>query len=112
VACGSCGGNGVNGWTGCSQARNDHAADVGVLAIDHYLIVNFCKVNGIITSVGVVAHGCDVRGVGSCTAGASSGTSGGVGSGWATFTGHAQWVVYPAFFVSNDDAVDVTIGPG
>jgi hypothetical protein len=110
VACGSCGG-GSTGWTGCSQVSNSHSANVGVVTINHYLVVNFCKVNGIITSIGVAAHGCDASGFASCSATAAWGTGGGVGSGWATFTGHAQWVVY-AFPISNTDVVDVTVGPG
>ena len=47
----------------------------------HYLVVNYCKVNGVITSLGIAAHGCDFQGTAVCSAGPAWQTGGGVGRG-------------------------------
>ena len=110
-----CGGQtctgGQGGYTGCSSAQNNHSADVGISAFNHYLVISYCKVNGIITSVSVAAHGCDYRGIAYCTAGSAYLTSGGVGSSTATFVGHAEWFV-PPVPIANSDTVYVTVNPG
>jgi hypothetical protein len=58
----------------------------------HYLVVNYCKRNGLITSIGIAAHGCDFQGTAACSAGPAWQTSGGVGTGYASFTGHAVYI--------------------
>jgi hypothetical protein len=110
VLCGSCGGNG-GGYTGCSQVSASHSANVGVASIRHYLVVNYCKVAGIITSVSIAAHGCDVNGLIHCDTGPAWQTGGGVGSSSATFEGHASWSTAP-YLWSNTDVVTLTVPAG
>lgn len=112
VICGTACDGGGGGYTGCTQARADHEANIGVAYLDHYLIVSYCKVNGVITSLSIAAHGCTYRLLATCTAGNAWQTGGGVGYGYATFTGQAQWAAYPLFFVANTDTVDLTINWG
>ena len=66
VACGpQCDNSG--GWTGCTQVTASHSGSAGLLAhIRHFLVVNYCKHYGIITSVSIAAHGCDTSGLVSC----------------------------------------------
>ena len=45
-----------------------------------------------ISSASIAAHGCDYEGVIVCSTGPAWLTSGGVGTGWATFTGHATYI--------------------
>ena len=94
VICGgSCGGGGGGGWTGCTQQTASDSGGVRYLAYyRHYLVVNYCKVNGWITSIGIAAHGCDFEGAAACSAGPAWQTSGGVGSGYATFTARATYI--------------------
>ena len=61
--------------------------------IRHFLIVNYCKHYGIITSVSIAAHGCDTSGLVSCHIGPAWQTGGGVGFTSATFEGHVTWTV-------------------
>jgi len=93
VVCGGPCDSGGTGWTGCSsQTATDALGIRWVAYFRHYLVVNYCKVNGVITSVGIAAHGCDFEGVAVCSTGPAWQTGGGVGSGWASFTGHATYV--------------------
>ena len=112
VACGPTCNGGSSGFTGCSSVTASRAANVGIVSLRHYLIVNYCKVNGIITSLSIAAHGCDANGLAGCWPGAAWQTGGGVGSGWATFEAHAQWIVYTAPFVSNTDVLYLTVPAG
>ena len=93
VACGpQCDNNG--GWTGCTQMTVSHSGSAGPLAhIRHFLVVNYCKHYGIITSVSIAAHGCDTSGLVSCRIGPAWQTGGGVGFTSATFEAHATWTV-------------------
>jgi hypothetical protein len=112
VACGPTCNGGSSGWTGCTQQRANHSASVAFLvSINHYVVVNYCKVNGIITSLSIAAHGCDVNGLISCSPGPAWVSGGGVGSGWATIEAHALWVVWTAP-ISNTDVLTLTISPG
>ena len=91
-----CGGvcdSGGSGWTGCTSQSASESVGVPYLSyVRHYLVVSYCKVNGWITSVGIAAHGCDYQGAAFCSTGPAWQTGGGVGSGYATFTGHATYV--------------------
>ena len=63
------------GFTGCLDQRASHSASVSVVAsISHFLVVHYCKVAGRLTSVAIVAHGCDTNGLVACT----------IGPAWAT----------------------------
>ena len=57
-----CGGvcdSGGTGWTGCtSQAASDAQGIRWVSWFRHYLVVSYCKVNGVIRSASIAAHGC------------------------------------------------------
>lgn len=110
VLCGSCGGNG-GGFTGCSQVSASHSANVGVASIRHFLVVNYCKVGGLITSVSIAAHGCDVGGLIHCDTGPAWQTGGGVGSTSASFEAHATWSTAPYLF-SNTDVVNLSVPAG
>jgi len=94
VICGTaCDGGGSSGWTGCtSQSASDSVGIPYISYVRHYLVVSYCKVNGWITSVSIAAHGCDYQGAAFCSLGPAWQTGGGVGSGYATFTGHASYV--------------------
>ena len=112
VICGYCN-NGLGGWTGCTSQRADHSASVWPIAsVDHYLIVDYCKENGWITSISIAVHGCDAHGLVSCNAGDAWMTSGGVGWGFASFEAHANGVLYTTPFVNNSDtlSLDIPIG--
>lgn len=99
------------GWTGCASASAGHSADVGVASIHHYLIVDYCKVGGVITSLSIAAHVCDVNGLISCNVGPAWQSGGGVGSSWATFEAHATWSTFPYFF-NNTDSFTLTVPSG
>jgi hypothetical protein len=92
VLCGaSCGQNG-GGFTGCSQSTASDSNGIPYIAhYRHYLVVNYCKRYGIVTSVSIAAHGCDIQGLTVCSTGPAWQTGGGVGSSYASFTGHATW---------------------
>jgi len=93
VICGGTCDSGGTGWTGCSSQTATDAMGIRWLAyVRHYLVVNYCKVNGVITSAGIAAHGCDFEGTAVCSTGSAWQTGGGVGTGWVTFTGHATYV--------------------
>ena len=93
VICGGVCDSGGTGWTGCtSQSASDAQGIRWVSWFRHYLVVSYCKVNGVITSASIAAHGCDYEGVIVCSTGPAWLTSGGVGTGWATFTGHATYI--------------------
>ncbi len=113
VLCGfSCGGAG-GGFTGCADQREQHSVSLSVVAgITHYLIVHYCKVNGVIVSASIVAHGCDTKGLVACSAGPAWQSGGGVGSRSATFEGHASWHVTPLGIYTGTDVVTLTIPSG
>lgn len=97
----SCGGGG-GGFTGCSSQTASHSANVGIASIRHFLVVNYCKRYGIITSIGIAAHACDTYGLISCSVGPAWKTGGGVGSGSATYEAHATYTVAGLPFTSTD----------
>jgi hypothetical protein len=93
VICGTACDGGGSGWTGCtSQTVSDSKGIRYISYVRHYLVVSYCKVNGWITSLGIAAHGCDFEGTAVCSAGPAWQTGGGVGYGFATFTGRATYV--------------------
>jgi len=93
VICGTPCDGGGGGWTGCTQETVSDSSGIRWLAYyRHYLVVSYCKQNGIITSAGIVAHGCDWEGTALCSAGPAWLTGGGVGSSYATYTGHATYI--------------------
>jgi hypothetical protein len=92
VVCGTACDGGGGGWTGCTQSTGtDHGGVWGIAGWQHYLIVNYCKVNGWITSLSIVAHGCDTSGFAFCNVGPAWLASGGVGTGWAIVEGRAYY---------------------
>jgi hypothetical protein len=111
VACGpQCTGG---GWTGCTQVTASHSGSMLFIAsIRHYLVVNYCKSNGIITSISIAAHGCDTSGLVSCSTGPAWQTGGSVGSTSATFEAHATWIVTTTPYVTNNDVVTLTVPAG
>jgi hypothetical protein len=112
ICTGSCDNGGTGGFTGCTQLTADHSANVGVASIHHYLVVNYCKNNGWITSLSIAAHGCTTGGLVTCDAGPAYVTSGGVGSGWANITGSAGWTVLLPPFIANSDTLNISIPIG
>jgi hypothetical protein len=93
VICGTACDGGGGGWTGCTQqTADDHGGIRWLTYYRNYLVVSYCKVNGLITSIGIASHGCDFEGAAVCYPGAAWQTGGGVGAGFATFTGHASYV--------------------
>ncbi len=112
VCTGSCDNGGTGGFTGCTQRTADHSANVGVASIHHYLVVNYCKNNGWITSLSIAAHGCTTAGLVRCDAGPAYVNSGGVGSGWANITGAAGWTVLLPPFLANSDTLNISIPLG
>ncbi|HEX4678042.1 MAG TPA: hypothetical protein VH210_02390 [Gaiellaceae bacterium] len=110
---GACDGGG-GGWTGCtSQTAADSLGIRYISYYRHYLVVSYCKSNGIITSLGIAAHGCDFEGVAVCSAGPAWQTGGGVGSGYATFTAHATYIGgIGGVPFAGSSVVNLTIAPG
>lgn len=107
------GGDGNSGWTGCTQQRAAHSAGLPyAVALSHYLVVSYCKQAGIITSISIAAHGCDVSGIAFCHPGAAWLTGGGFGSGWATFEAHATWGLTINPFYNASDTLTLTVQPG
>jgi hypothetical protein len=93
VICGTACDGGGGGWTGCTNQTARDASGIPYIAhFSHYLVVSYCKHAGIITSLSIAAHGCDYQGLGFCSTGPAWQTGGGVGSGYATFTGHANYL--------------------
>jgi len=112
VICATCG-DGGTGWTGCTTQTEEHGASIPLIAsVRHYLVVSYCKHFGIITSLAIAAHGCDVGGLVGCSVGPAWQTGGGVGAGFATFEAHATWVVNLPPFYNNHDTLDLTIPVG
>jgi hypothetical protein len=109
VNCGStCDGSG--GYTGCKSVQASHGSSVWLIySIRHVLVVNYCKRNGVITSISVAAHYCDISGFVTCSATAAWLTGGGVGSTWATFEAHATWTVTPLHIYNNTDVVTLLV---
>ena len=112
VCTGSCDNGGTGGFTGCTQQQADHSANVGVATIRHFIIVSYCKNNGWITSLSILAHGCPTGGLVSCDPGPAWISSGGVGSGYATVTAIASWTVRVPPFLSNSDTLTLSIPIG
>ena len=114
VICGTACDGGGGGWSGCTQQTESHSAGIPLLAtVRHFLVVSYCKVNGWITSVSIAAHGCDFQGAAYCATGAAWQTGGGVGSSYASFTGHATYVgAIGGVPFAGTSVVNITIGPG
>jgi hypothetical protein len=113
VLCGPGCGDPGGGWTGCTQQTESHSSGIPFVAsIKHYLVVNYCKRYGIITSVSIAATGCDASGLGACSAGPAWQTGGGVGSGFASFEAHAQWSLTVTPLYNNTDVLTLTIPYG
>jgi hypothetical protein len=111
VACGpQCTGGG--GWTGCTSTTASHSGSFLFTSIRHYLVVSYCKSNGIITSLSIAAHGCDTSGLVTCSVGPAWQTGGGVGSSSATFEAHATWIVTTTPYVTNNDVLTLTVPAG
>jgi hypothetical protein len=101
------------GFTGCVDQRATHSASVSVVAsISHFLIVHYCKVAGRITSISILAHGCDTNGLVACSTGPAWQTSGGVGSSWATFEAHATWHITPLGIYNGTDVLTLSVPTG
>ena len=98
------------GYTGCKSVQSSHSSSVwAVYSIRHVLVVNYCKRNGVITSISIAAHYCDISGLVSCSPTAAWLTGGGVGSTWATFEAHATWSVTPLHIYNNTDVVTLLV---
>ena len=70
VICGTACDGGGSGWTGCTTVTgNDQGGVPGIAFWHHYLIVDYCKVNGLITRLSITAHGCDTSGFAFCNLG-------------------------------------------
>ena len=56
---GSCDGGGTGGWTGCTQQTVADSGGIPYLArYRHYLVVSYCKQNGVITSTSTLELIC------------------------------------------------------
>jgi hypothetical protein len=112
ILCGLCG-DGGTGFTGCTQQTESHSGSFWpFISIKHYLVVSYCKSNGWITSISIAVHGCDATGFAWCGAGPAWMTSGGVGTGYATFEAHASWILYSTPYISNIDVLTLTVPVG
>ena len=113
IICGNCGDTGT-GWTGCTQVSASESGGVPYLAhYKHYLVVNYCKQRGTITSLSIAAHGCDAQGAVSCSTGPAWVTSGGTGYGWASLEGRATYtgtIAGSPFASTSVVHVDIPIG--
>ncbi|HET7128343.1 MAG TPA: hypothetical protein VFJ93_04625 [Gaiellaceae bacterium] len=108
VACGTCDPGG--GYTGCKQVSASHSSSAWLIySIRHVLVVSYCKSNGIITSISIAAHYCDVGGLVSCSPTVAWKTGGGVGATWATFEAHAQWTVNTLHIYNSTDVLGLTV---
>jgi len=109
VACGGTCDPG-SGYTGCKSISGSHSSSIwGVYTVRHVLVVSYCKRNGVITSISIAAHYCDVSGLVSCTPTVAWMTGGGVGATWATFEAHAQWTVTPLHIYNRTDIFGLTV---
>jgi hypothetical protein len=98
------------GFTGCKSVQSSHSSSVwAVYSIRHVLVVNYCKRNGVITSISIAAHYCDIGGLVSCSPTAAWLTGGGVGATWATFEAHATWTVTPLHIYNNTDVLSLLV---
>lgn len=111
VICGTACDGGGGGWSGCTQASASDSGGVRYVAgYRHVLVVSYCKRYGIITSLSIAAHYCEATGFIGCSTGPAWLTGGGVGSGYATFTGRATWTGTIAGAPYNSTSVvDLTI---
>jgi len=109
TTCGpACGSGGA--YTGCKTLQASHSSSVwAVYSVRHVLVVSYCKRLGVITSISIAAHYCDVNGLVSCSPTAAWMTGGGGGSTWATFQAHAQWSVTPLHIYNNTDILTLTV---
>jgi hypothetical protein len=113
ICTGSCDNGGTGGYSGCTSQEASHSTGIQFLAsVRHFLVVNYCKSNGVITRLSIAGHGCDSSGLMSCTTGPAWQTGGGVGSGYATFEAHAQWWVSSNPFYVSYDVLTLTIPVG
>lgn len=112
VTCtGTCTGGG--GYTGCTSVTAQHSFSFPIIAsVKHVLIVRYCKQYGIITSLSIAAHYCDVQGVMTCRPTVAWLTGGGVGSSSATFEAHATWSVTALNIYNNTDVLKLTVPAG
>jgi hypothetical protein len=109
VACGGTCDPG-SGYTGCKTVSATHTSSAWlVYSIRHVLVVSYCKWNGVITSISIVAHYCDASGFVSCSPTVAWQTGGGGGNTWATFEAHAQWTVNTLHIYNNTDVVSLTV---
>ena len=109
VACGGTCDPG-SGYTGCKQISASHTSSVWLIySIRHVLVVSYCKRNGVITSISIAAHYCDVGGLVSCSPTVAWQTGGGVGTTWATFEAHAQWTVNTLHIYNSTDVLGLTV---
>ena len=98
------------GYTGCKSISVSHSSSAWlVYSIRHVLVVSYCKRNGVITSISIAAHYCDISGVVSCSPTVAWRTGGGVGNTWATFEAHATWSVTPLHIYNNTDVLTLTV---
>jgi len=111
VICGTACDGGGGGWSGCTQASASQSDGIPFIAsFHHVLVVSYCKRYGVITSLSIAAHYCDTSGFIGCATGPAWQTGGGIGSGYASFTGHATWTGTVAGAPFNSTSVvDLTI---
>ena len=92
MICGTACEGGGGGWTGCTTVTGEESGGVwGIAGWHHYLSVYYCKVQGLITQLSIIVHGCDTSGFAFCNVGPAWVYSGGVGTGWAYVQGHAYY---------------------
>jgi hypothetical protein len=102
-----------NGYTGCTQISVERSSSVWlVYSVRHVFVVNYCKRNGVITSLSIAAHYCDVGGLASCSPTVAWQTGGGVGATYATFEAHALWSVTPLNIYNSTDVLYLTVPTG
>lgn len=101
------------GFTGCADQRASHSAKVSALAsISHFVVVHYCKAYGRITSLSIIAHGCDTNGLVACSTGPAWVSGGGVGAYSATVEAHATWHVTPLPIYNGTDVLTLGVPTG
>lgn len=101
------------GYTGCTSITAQHSFSWPLIAsVKHVLIVSYCKQGGIITSLSISSHYCDVGGFVSCSPTVAWRTGGGVGSSSASFEAHAVWTVTSLNLYNNTDVLKLTVPAG
>jgi len=101
------------GFTGCLNQQASHSASVSAVAgISHFVVVHYCKLNGRITSLAIIAHGCDTNGLVACSTGPAWVSGGGVGAYSATIEAHATWHITPLPIYNGTDVVTLTVPTG